>query len=597
MKSLIILILSFPFFSSGTAQKPTVGVFIWDELAKEGTDLAEIHFLQVGEPSNNLEVFFKVEGTATDGVDYRTFPRSVRFDHEEKFYIYPVQDSFEEGDETVIITLIENDRYTIEPGKESATIIIQDDELPDVEFSIPCSVNQESAEESVITLKLNKASDKTVRVYYSIQNILADSLDYQCKPGFLEFQPGQAEGSINLGVVDDNIPEYEETVIVRLTHADNANIGSTESHYYMIANDDGEMATTAFYDKVKGVVTGFLAGCSMGAITECNLTQERVEEVFGLLDTFLPYVHYGDKWAHPAGATEDGGERFKLMCTAIIEKQGRIDAADLAKIWIRDCEIEDMYHMTQPYDRILLNYVKWGIEGHDLPVTKYGTPYDLGGRIHLTARTFQAIPCINAGDPHNAIEDMKDLGRLYYEDPNDDAFAWGAVYNAAVALAMLPDATVESVIQGALEYATPEIKEELQFAFDITDRYDDPMNRDMWKELTDMYADTASPYYAFGRIEKYQLSSIYENVTYAMALFKATKGNVRQCVIIATNRGRDTDCTAASAGALAGAFSGTSTIPADWFTWLDKGIAENPYTNNHMSLKALTDGMYSALRF
>ena len=85
---------------------------------------------------------------------------------------------------------------------------------------------------------------------------------------------------------------------------------------------------------------------------------------------------------------------------------------------------------------------------------------------------------------------MNDLGRLYYENPNDDAFAWGAVYSAAIALAMLPDATIE-------------------------------------------------------------------NVTYAFALFKATRANIGQSVIIVVNRGYDTDCTAASAGALCGAFSGT----------------------------------------
>ncbi|KXB07887.1 hypothetical protein AKJ55_01750 [candidate division MSBL1 archaeon SCGC-AAA382M17] len=252
--------------------------------------------------------------------------------------------------------------------------------------------------------------------------------------------------------------------------------------------------------------------------------------------------------------------------------------------------------MTQPFDRILLNYAKWGIPGHDLPVTKYGTPFDLGEHIHLTARTFQAVPCINAGDPENAIADMNELGKLYYEDPNDDAFAWGSVYNAAMSLAMVPGATVKSVIEDALEFASPEIEKEIRFALAITDKYDNPMNRDMWQELTDMYADPDSPYYAFDRIEKYRLSSIYENVTYAIALFKATRGNVKQSVIIATNRGRDTDCTAASAGALAGALTGTSTIPKDWMKTLQSGIENNPYTNSHMSNKAIADGIYRALQ-
>ena len=161
---------------------------------------------------------------------------------------------------------------------------------------------------------------------------------------------------------------------------------------------------------------------------------------------------------------------------------------------------------------------------------------------------------------------------------------------------MLPGATVESVIEGALEYASPEIEEELRFVMAITEKYDDPMNRDMWQELSDVYMEPDSKYNAFARIEKYPNSSIYENVGYAFALFKATKANVKETVLIATNRGYDTDCTAASAAALCGALSGTSTIPKDWVETLDAGIINNPYSNSHFTNKATADGLYRALQ-
>ena len=46
------------------------------------------------------------------------------------------------------------------------------------------------------------------------------------------------------------------------------------------------------------------------------------------------------------------------------------------------------------------------------------------------------------------------------------------------------------------------------------------MNRAMWRELTAIYLDPKSEYYAHKRIEKYPNSSVYENVGYAFALFK-----------------------------------------------------------------------------
>jgi len=333
----------------------------------------------------------------------------------------------------------------------------------------------------------------------------------------------------------------------------------------------------------------------MGAITEYNCSQDRIQEMFGFQDKFIPYKHYSGAWTHPAGATEDGGERHKLISTAIIEKQDRIDYRDLLKVWLRDAEMEDMYHMTQNYDRVLLAFAQWGVQPEDFPITKFGKPRDLGEHIHLTARTFQALPTINAGDPDNAIADMNEMGKFYYEDPNDDAFAWGAVYNAAVAMAMLPDATVESVIEGALEYATSEIEEELRYVMQVTEKFDDPMDREMWQALTEVYMDPDSKYNAFARIEQYPNSSVYENVGFAFALFKATNANVKQAVLIATNRGYDTDCTAASAAALCGALSGTSTIPEDWIETLDAGIVNNPYSNSHFTNKATADGFYRAL--
>ena len=125
----------------------------------------------------------------------------------------------------------------------------------------------------------------------------------------------------------------------------------------------------------------------------------------GFPDEFIPYKHHDGAWTHPAGSTEDGGERHKLMCTAIIEKQDSINYQDLTDVWRRDCEIDEMYHMTQPYDRTLLSFARWGVPPADMPVTKFSMPSDPGEHIHLTARTFQALPRINAHFTKKATAD------------------------------------------------------------------------------------------------------------------------------------------------------------------------------------------------
>ncbi len=590
----VILLLTGPVL---LAQKPTVSIVVYDGNSKEGQDRGEIRIYQLNEHTPGLNVKIKCQGKALEGLDYRAFSNSYKINKSQKIIILPIHDGIVEGTEDVTVRLMESDDYEIDPQHSQAVVSIFDGDIPDIEFEMPSSINEEANENAEVKLKLSRTYDKDIQLTYSVQGVLAvEGEDFQFNSNKLIIPAGKEEASIKFKVKDDGVAEDDETVVIRLNWAKNANIATVESHYYTIVNDDGEPTRSVVYDRIYGALLGFRAGCSMGAITEYNWPQDRIQEIFGFQDEFLPFKHYSDNWTHSAGSTEDGGERHKLICTAIIEKQDRINYQDLKDVWLRDCEIDDMNYMTQNYDRVLLSYAKWGVEPADMPITKFGTPEDLGEHIHLTARAFQALPCINAGDPENAIVDMNDMGKLYYEDPKDDAFAWGAVYNAAMALAMLPGATVESVIEGALEYASPEIEEEIRFALAITEKYDDPMNRIMWQELSDMYMDTDSRYYAFDRIEKYQNSSIYENVSYSFALFKATNGDVKQSVLIAINRGYDTDCTAASAGALCGALSGTKDIPADWIETLDSGIANTPFTNAHFTNKATADGLYRALQ-
>lgn len=576
---------------------PTVSLMVWDEKAKEGSDFAELQLFQVGEYTPNLTVYFTFSGTAKNGYDYNPILDTLIIKNRTSLKIRAIDDIELEGDETIKITLVDHPSYNIDPEHGMATFIIQDNELPDVQFSRPSSGNDESSKAN-IEVTLSKAVSWDVVVNFEVSGIMAENdADYKSSSETLVFPAGSTVKTIALTIINDNIAEDDETVVIKLINSADANIGINEKHYYTIINDDGEAQRSSVYDKIYGVILGTRAGSSMGGIVELGLNIDQIEKIYGLYDEFIPYIHYGKTWSHPAGGTEDGVERQKLICTAIIEKQDRINAEDMAKIWLQDCEMDEMYYMTQAYDRTLLAYTKWGITPDELPKTKYGMPGDLGEHIHLTARVFHPIPCINAGDPEGAIEDMKEIGKLYYEDKEDDAFAWGAVYNAALALAMLPGATVNSVIEDALKYATPEIKEEIEYGLALADKYsDNPLDRKFREELNAMYADPNSPYCIDGRIEKYPLSSIYENVTCAFAIFKATQANVKDAVIIACNRARDTDCTAASAAGIAAALTGTSTIPQEWIDFLENGIRENPYTNNHMTNKAAAQGIYRALQ-
>lgn len=583
---------------SPEVDKPIVALMVWDEKAKEGSDFAEFQIYQEGNTTSNVTVYYTIGGTAKNGIDYTPVPDSVIAGKKKSIMIMAINDEQTEGDENIVITLIPSPSYTINQDHGSKIVTIQDNEIPDVQFLKPSSTGNESVTQADIEVILSEAARGDIKISYGVSGVLAqNNTDFILQPGTLVIPAGSKGSILRLPVKNNNVPEDDKTVIINLLKAEGANIGLNEKHFYTIMNDDGDVERSPVYDKIYGVILGTRAGSSLGAIVEMVIDPDQIEKIYGVFDSFIPYIHYNVPWTRPAGGTEDGVERQKLICTAIIEKQGNITAGDLLKVWIRDCELEDMHFMTQPYDKTLFNYARWGLQPEDMPMSKYGMPDDLGRNIHLTARVFHPLPCINAGDPEGVIRDMRELGNLYYDNKEDDAFAWGSVYNAALTLAMLPGATVNSVIEDALKFAAPEIRKEIEYGIAIGEKYrNNPMARGFRDELNAMYADPSSPYCVNSRIERYPQSSIFENVTCSFAIFKATDANVRQSVIIACNRGRDTDCTAASAAGLAGALTGTTTIPADWITILDKGTEENPYTNSHMTNRATAQGLYRALQ-
>ena len=108
-------------------------------------------------------------------------------------------------------------------------------------------------------------------------------------------------------------------------------------------------------DKFKGCIAGSWIGSAMGAVVE-GWPVEKVKATYGTLDKMLPYKHYVEfkDWQRPAGTTEDGIERQKLISTAIIEKKDRVTAEDVRAIWVRDMKPEAASMISEPFEGVLL---------------------------------------------------------------------------------------------------------------------------------------------------------------------------------------------------------------------------------------------------
>lgn len=343
-------------------------------------------------------------------------------------------------------------------------------------------------------------------------------------------------------------------------------------------------------DKFRGCIAGSWIGSAMGAAVE-GWSRERIKETYGFLDGLLPYRHYTalTDWERLPGTTEDGIERQKLIATAIIEKQDRILAHDLVGVWIRDLDPNKMIYKQERFDRSLLELAKAGV-----PPSELGRLWPFPNVVSM-ARASHPLGLINAGDPQKAADDSFEVGKVYVQET---AFAlrWAALYNAAIAEACKPNTTVESVLDvakrfvhyraeaGSLYALYDTIEREVSHALELAPKHTNPMAmRDEFYE-----------FYEGGRYFNYGISQANEIVSKGLAVFAISGGEPEEAILTSVNFGRDTDCLAAVAGGLAGAYSGIKAIPEEWVAQVNEATRQDPYTNNRRTIEETADGLFNA---
>lgn len=343
-------------------------------------------------------------------------------------------------------------------------------------------------------------------------------------------------------------------------------------------------------DKFRGCIAASWIGSAMGAAVE-GWTPECIRERYGVLRELRPYKHYTayTDWDRPPGTTEDGIERQKLIATAIIEKQDRILAHDLVAIWTRDLDPERIKYKQERFDLSLLELARSGV-----PPSELGRLWPFPNVVSM-ARASHPLGLINAGDPQGAADDSFEVGKVY---ATETAFGlrWAALYNAALAEACKPDATVASVLGMAKQYVHYRAEAGSLYAlYDTIEReVDRALQLAIKHQNAEAMRDEFYQFYYGGQYFNYGVSQANEIVSKGLAIFALTRGDPREAIVTAVNFGRDTDCLAAVAGGLAGALSGAEALPGEWIEQVNQATRQDPYTNNQRTIQETADGLFEA---
>lgn len=293
------------------------------------------------------------------------------------------------------------------------------------------------------------------------------------------------------------------------------------------------------HDKVYGCMLAGAIGNAMGSPVEGRLYWEIDERYPGGVTTILdPRRLEG----------EDDNQMAMLLVETYVEREGLpVTARHFGRTWRERLNRDHFYAlcMGNAYDLIRAGWDP-RITGHWSVVTG------------STVMCMEPVGVFHLADPEFAAIDATAISYMYQRGLD---VAAATMLAATVAEAMRPQATVDSILQAALDAAPKEplrtfdqrpfrsAYEYLRTCLDIADRYDDVLA--VRAELYD-------------KCLLYHMIDPLELWGFALAMFKIARGDVRQAAIGGTNIGRDSDTIAGRAAMLSGALRGAAAVPEDW---------------------------------
>lgn len=333
--------------------------------------------------------------------------------------------------------------------------------------------------------------------------------------------------------------------------------------------------STALQSKVTGCVVGAAVGDALGGATEGWSPAQIRERWNGWVTGVVP-PYYPD-WRHARpispyhkgdGHVTDDTLMTGLLIDVYCEKRDHLDAYDMAErlvprmindtVWIPELEDEAV-----PLQRVFLAEKFLALRTH----WAHADPREagVGNAVNCGAAMYVApVGVVNAGDPHRAYAEAIDMAGAHQQSYGREA---AGVMAAAVAAAMAPGSTVDTVIEVALSLAHDGTREAIQAVTEAARTcpgWGVAIESDVLRAAVRPFDTVADTYrdQGLGARRPSRVHSI-EELPVALAFLVIGKGDFRESVLGAVNYGRDADSIATMAGAVAGAMYGQSAVPVE----------------------------------
>jgi Dockerin type I domain/Calx-beta domain len=225
--------------NDGLSITPIVGIRAVDPRASEVSpnqerpeDPGTFEIFRSGPTDGALTVWYKVGGTATNGVDYAEIRDRIEIPagaESARLPIVVIDDNLVEGRENVVVELTDPTDvqfilppYLISPGAARAEVVIEDNDVVGVPVVSIRATDPEAREISPLVaippdsglFEVRRTGPTTASLFvsYSIHGSATNGVDYQEIKGLVEIPAGSEVARISIDVIDDQLVEGAETV-------------------------------------------------------------------------------------------------------------------------------------------------------------------------------------------------------------------------------------------------------------------------------------------------------------------------------------------------------------------------------------------------
>jgi ADP-ribosylglycohydrolase len=298
-------------------------------------------------------------------------------------------------------------------------------------------------------------------------------------------------------------------------------------------------------DRIKGATLAGAIGNAMGSPVECRMYWDIDKQYPGGVQTVLDPKRL---------ESEDDNQMAMFLLETYLDREGApVMARHFGHTWHEKLNTDHFFPLCMGNSYNLIRHgVDPRITGHWNVVTG------------STVMCLEPVGMYNLADPEWAAQDATAIGYMYQRGLDVVA---AEMLAATTANALRPGATVESILQAALDVAprTPlrtfdkrqyrSAYDYIRKCLDVAEKYDDVLaaREELYKKCLF--------YHCIDPLELWGL---------ALAMFRIADGDVRQAAIGGTNIGRDSDTIAGRAAMLAGALRGTGGVPKEWIAMFSK---------------------------